>query len=55
MPEDGGLGITPGSADWDMVESILALHDKKFNESWVRHWSPRELVSVELEKIRAQV
>jgi len=54
-PADGGLGIIPGSGEWDLVESIMALHDRDFNEKWVRSWSPRQIVSVELEKIRGQV
>jgi hypothetical protein len=32
MPADGGLGISPDSPDWDLVESVMALHDREFNE-----------------------
>ncbi|PFH53223.1 hypothetical protein AMATHDRAFT_73446 [Amanita thiersii Skay4041] len=52
MPTDGGLGITPDSSDWDCVESILPLHDKDFNESWVKSWTPKHLASVSVGKIR---
>lgn len=55
IPADGGLGITPGSSDWDLVESIMALHDRSFNETWIRSWTPRQIASVQLEKIREQV
>ncbi|RDB23782.1 hypothetical protein Hypma_008903 [Hypsizygus marmoreus] len=54
IPADGGLGITPGSSDWDLVESIMALHDRAFNETWIRTWTPRQIASVQLEKIREQ-
>ncbi|KAF5383633.1 hypothetical protein D9615_003802 [Tricholomella constricta] len=54
IPSDGGLGITPGSSDWDLVESIMTLHDRAFNETWVRSWTLRQIASVQLEKIRGQ-
>ncbi|KAF8662796.1 hypothetical protein AX16_001080 [Volvariella volvacea WC 439] len=54
MPSDGGLGITPGVAEWDMVESVMALHDKEFNEAWVKLWSIRDITTVQLDKIREQ-
>ena len=55
IPADGGLGVTPGSPDWDLVESIFALHNRTFNDSWIRTWTPREIASVELTRIREQV
>ncbi|TFK39576.1 calcium-activated chloride channel-domain-containing protein [Crucibulum laeve] len=55
-PADGGLGISPDSAEWDLVESILPLHDRQFDEAWVRSWTPKNIVTaaVQLEKIREQ-
>jgi anoctamin-10 len=55
IPAEGGLGITPGSSEWDLVESIIALHDREFNETWIRCWTLRQLASVQLDKIREQV
>ncbi|KAG5652528.1 hypothetical protein H0H81_004685 [Sphagnurus paluster] len=54
IPSDGGLGIIPSSPDWDLVESVMTLHDREFNEAWNRNWTLREIASVELEKIRGQ-
>jgi hypothetical protein len=55
IPEDGGLGIVPLSAEWNFVESVLVLHDRKFNEAWIRSWSTRRISSAQLDKIRDQV
>ena len=54
-PADGGLGISPDSPEWDLVESIFPLHNREFNEHWIRAWTPRNIASVQLEKIREQV
>jgi len=54
-PADGGLGILPGSSDWDLVESVMALHDREFNETWIRSWTPHKIFSVELAGIREHV
>lgn len=54
-PEDGGLGIIPGRKEWDLVESVMALHDHDFNDHWIRLWTRHRIASVELEKIRDQV
>ncbi|CCM01832.1 uncharacterized protein FIBRA_03900 [Fibroporia radiculosa] len=51
---DGGLGIAPGSTDWDRVESIMMLHDHAFNDEWIRSWTQRELGFVKFDKIRYQ-
>lgn len=32
---EGGAGIAPKSGEWKNVEAIFALHDQKFNKSWV--------------------
>lgn len=54
-PADGGLGVTPGSPNWDLVESVFPLHNRPFNDSWIRTWTPRQIASVELARIREQV
>lgn len=54
-PHDGGLGIVPGCNEWDLVQSVMALHDHDFNEHWIRLWTRHRIASVELEKIRDQV
>lgn len=33
----------------------MALHDREFNETWIRGWTPRHIASVQLDKIREQV
>ena len=55
-PKDGGLGISPDAPEWDLVESIFPLHDREFNENWIRAWKPRNNKPslVQLEKIRDQ-
>ncbi|KIJ95509.1 hypothetical protein K443DRAFT_682955 [Laccaria amethystina LaAM-08-1] len=53
-PADGGLGVSPDSPEWDLVESIFPLHNREFNEHWIRAWTPRNIASVQLEKIREQ-
>ncbi|KAG2053751.1 DUF590-domain-containing protein [Suillus hirtellus] len=53
-PEDGGLGIIPGRKEWDLVESVMALHDHDFNDHWIRLWTRHRIASMELEKIRDQ-
>ncbi|KZT07509.1 DUF590-domain-containing protein [Laetiporus sulphureus 93-53] len=49
---DGGLGIAPGSSEWDRVESIMMLHDYDFNDKWIRSWTRRELGFVKFDNIR---
>lgn len=56
---DGGLGIVPNSKDWLRVESVMALHDHDFNNSWIKIWTRRQLGfaigAVELDRLRDQV
>ena len=56
---DGGLGIVSNSKDWPRVESIMALHDHDFNDTWIRVWTRRQLGfaidTVELDKLKDQV
>lgn len=54
MTSDGGLGIIPGSSEWDRVDSVLGLHNREFNEDWIRLWTTRQITSVKVEKIREQ-
>ncbi|KAL0955278.1 hypothetical protein HGRIS_004168 [Hohenbuehelia grisea] len=53
-PRDGGLGIVPGSTEWNLVESVMLLHDKKFNETWIFSFKTRSAVSGQLRTIRDQ-
>ncbi|KAL4067152.1 calcium-activated chloride channel-domain-containing protein [Scleroderma yunnanense] len=53
-PQDGGLGIVPGCNEWDLVQSVMALHDHDFNEHWIRLWTRHRIASVQLDKIRDQ-
>ncbi|KAF8962021.1 calcium-activated chloride channel-domain-containing protein [Flammula alnicola] len=53
-PADGGLGISPDAPEWDLVEFIFPLHDREFNEHWIRAWKLRNIASVQLERIRDQ-
>ncbi|KAG8220382.1 calcium-activated chloride channel-domain-containing protein, partial [Butyriboletus roseoflavus] len=53
-PQDGGLGIMPGCKEWDLVQSVMALHNHEFNEQWIRLWTRHRIASVELEKVRDQ-
>ncbi|KZT25216.1 DUF590-domain-containing protein [Neolentinus lepideus HHB14362 ss-1] len=54
MPLDGGLGVLPGSKDWDRVESVMSLHDHEFNEHWIRSWTTRQSGAIHLDKVREQ-
>lgn len=54
-PGDGGLGVAPGSSAWDRVESVMALHDHKFNEQWIHSWTRRQLGFLKFDQIREQV
>lgn len=40
---DDGLGVAPGVAEWSRVESIMALHDRDFNEHWIKSWTSKKL------------
>ena len=42
-PVDGGLGIAPNAQPWNRVESVMALHDKEFNEEWITSWTRKKL------------
>ncbi|KAI5124246.1 hypothetical protein M0805_005095 [Coniferiporia weirii] len=57
-PHGGGLGIVPGSKEWTRVESVVALHDHKFNELWIHSWTRLQIGfgigKIELDKIKNQ-
>ena len=58
-PHDGGLGVVPGGKGWERVESVMALHDREFNDMWLRAWTRRQVgfgIGIgELDKIKDQV
>lgn len=51
--EDGGAAITPKEGKWKNVESVFPLHDKTFNEEWIKKWSTTTFLKPEdLDDIR---
>ncbi|KAF8477055.1 calcium-activated chloride channel-domain-containing protein [Kalaharituber pfeilii] len=54
LPEgEGGAGITPKQGEWNLVESIFALHDRSFNKEWLKRWSTSWTISpTELDALR---
>lgn len=56
---DGGLGIAPGASNWTRVQSIMALQDRNFNDTWLSDWTRKQvgfsIPLVELDKIRDNV
>ncbi|KAG0265761.1 hypothetical protein BG011_004115 [Mortierella polycephala] len=51
LPSEGGAGIYPDQDEY--VESILPLHDKAFNNVWLKSWSTKWIVNQEdLSRIR---
>ncbi|KAL0579877.1 hypothetical protein V5O48_002124 [Marasmius crinis-equi] len=54
-PVDGGLGINSESKQWNLVESVICLHDREFNDKWIHAWTTRWIGgSVGLERLRQQ-
>ncbi|KAL0069139.1 hypothetical protein AAF712_003825 [Marasmius tenuissimus] len=54
-PAEGGLGINPESKQWDLIDSIICLHDREFNDRWIHAWTTRWIGgSVGLERLRQQ-
>ncbi|KAG9119400.1 hypothetical protein FRC07_005588, partial [Ceratobasidium sp. 392] len=53
---DGGLGIAPGASYWTRVQSIMALQDRDFNQTWLSDWTRKQvgfsIPIAELDKIR---
>ncbi|KAF3927605.1 Anoctamin-10 [Arthrobotrys entomopaga] len=41
---EGGAGITPKQGEWNLVQSIFALHDHDFNKKWLKDWSTKWLI-----------
>jgi hypothetical protein len=39
--EEGGAGITPTLGEWKCVEAIFPLHNKEFEDRWLKQWSTR--------------
>ena len=53
---DGGLGIAPDAPGWSRIESIMALHDPEFNETWIKSLSKtRSIRWQHLDTIRSEV
>ncbi|KAF8982690.1 hypothetical protein BGZ46_000808 [Entomortierella lignicola] len=51
LTNEGGAGIHPGEDEY--VESILPLHEKAFNNSWLKSWSTKWIVNEkDLSKVR---
>ncbi|BFZ57345.1 hypothetical protein PYCC9005_004397 [Savitreella phatthalungensis] len=51
--EDGGAALTPGLHPWRRVHSIFPLHNKEFDDRWLRRWSTKWLIDdAELEHVR---
>ncbi|KAG0056381.1 hypothetical protein BGZ83_005297 [Gryganskiella cystojenkinii] len=51
MPGEGGAGIYPEHDEF--VQSILPLHDKAFNKSWLKSWSKKMIVDqTDLSQVR---
>ncbi|KAK6532287.1 hypothetical protein TWF281_006478 [Arthrobotrys megalospora] len=44
---EGGAGITPKQGEWNLVESIFALHDHDFNKKWLKDWSTKWIIGPE--------
>ncbi|KAJ8509490.1 hypothetical protein ONZ45_g8349 [Pleurotus djamor] len=51
-PADGGLGIVPTPGEWDLVEDAMLLHDKEFNDNWIRTWTRKMTTEGQLARIR---
>ncbi|KAF9074154.1 calcium-activated chloride channel-domain-containing protein [Rhodocollybia butyracea] len=54
IPADGGLGVTPGASEWDLIDSVYCLHDRAFNETWIHAWTTSKIASVSSNRIREQ-
>ena len=56
---DGGLGIEPQTKEWTRVQSVMAIHDKDFNDLWITSWTRSQLGfgvdDSELDKLKDQV
>ncbi|KZV63754.1 DUF590-domain-containing protein [Peniophora sp. CONT] len=53
--KDGGLGIAPEAPGWSRIESIMALHDEHFNETWIRSLAKtRQIGWQHLDTIRSE-
>ncbi|KAG0237513.1 hypothetical protein BGW42_000723 [Actinomortierella wolfii] len=51
MPKEGGAGLYPGQDEY--IDSILPIHDKQFNKTWIKSWSTKWIVDQkDLSKVR---
>ncbi|RIB08528.1 calcium-activated chloride channel-domain-containing protein [Gigaspora rosea] len=44
---EGGAGINPGLKEFELVEDFLPLHDKSYNEAWIKTWSTKWMIDKE--------
>ncbi|KAF2644760.1 DUF590-domain-containing protein [Massarina eburnea CBS 473.64] len=50
---EGGAGITPKEGEWENVHSLFALHDKAYNDDWMKKWRTSYFLKTEdLDDIR---
>jgi anoctamin-10 len=50
---EGGAGITPKEGEWEDVDTIFALHDRAYNNDWIKKWSTSYFLKTEdLDEIR---
>lgn len=51
--DDGGVGVVPGMPGNTSVQSILPLHDRKFDLAWIKRWSRKWWIDdTELDTVR---
>lgn len=41
---DGGAGISEGDGKWKFVDAIFPLHNRQFNNAWIKKWSRKYLL-----------
>ncbi|CAG8502519.1 6707_t:CDS:2, partial [Scutellospora calospora] len=41
---EGGANIYPGLGDFEIVEGFLPLHDRIYNEDWIKTWSTKWMI-----------
>ncbi|CAG8449838.1 15493_t:CDS:2 [Acaulospora morrowiae] len=42
--QENGAGINPGLEDFELVECFLPLHDRNYNEDWIKTWSTKWII-----------
>ncbi|KIY44981.1 DUF590-domain-containing protein [Fistulina hepatica ATCC 64428] len=54
LPADGGLGVCPGASEWDLIESMAALHDRDYNHAWIHTWTHHHVGATQIDNTREQ-